>query len=156
MLQYKSVITMRISEIILTIMSEKCFLRVDSFRVENRGSRSRNLCPKFFYLNYLCFNLVFYCALHNSHADWKDAADGNEKSFVLKRRGGRRWTIQTAYEPVRTTQNGKLGFLCLFLPFSHRVSSFMDFFIVVLVDRNSCTAGGIRIFNVGVPVWILN
>lgn len=37
--------------------------RADNFRVENRGSRSGNLCPKFFYLDYLCFNLVFYYAL---------------------------------------------------------------------------------------------
>jgi len=72
-----------------------------------------NLSPKFFYLN-LCLVLYFivFCSIH---ADRKDTANENEKSFVLKRREGRRWTIQTAYEPARTTRNGKLGFLCLCL-----------------------------------------
>lgn len=63
----------------------------------------------------LLLNFIVFCSIH---ADRKDTADGNEKSFVLKRRGGRRWTIQTAYEPARTTRNGKLGFLCLFLALS--------------------------------------
>lgn len=47
----------------------------------------RNLCPKFSYSDYLCFSLVFYL-LYSIHADRENTADGNEKSFVLKRRGG--------------------------------------------------------------------
>lgn len=69
-------------------------------------------------------------------------------------RGGQRWTIQTAYEPAYDME-WEANALSLFFSLSLGVSSFMDFFIVVVVD---CTAAasGIRIFNVGVPVWILN
>ena len=71
-------------------------------------------------------------------------------SFVLKWPGGQHWTIQTAYEAEYDTEwegrpASSLGVWAVL----------WIFFIVVVVD---CTAAasGIRIFNVGVPVWILN
>lgn len=38
---------------------------------------------KVFLFDYLCFYFIVLCRIH---ADRKDTADGNEKSFVLKRR----------------------------------------------------------------------
>lgn len=88
--------------------------RIDVFRVKNSRSYV-GIYVENFSISSTYVSVLHFIVLCSIHADRKDTVDGNEKSFVLKRRGGRRWTIQTAYVPARTTRNGKLGFLCLFL-----------------------------------------
>jgi len=108
--------------------------------------------PKVFLFK-LMSGLVFYCVLQYSR---RSEGYSPWKREIVRVKASRRAALNDT-NGVRTGAHDaewEAG-LSLSLPLSHRVSSFMDFFIVVLVDRNSCTAG-IRIFNVGVPVWILN
>lgn len=99
---------------------------------------------------------MFYCALQYPR---RSEGYSRRKREIVRVKVSRRAALNDT-NGVRTDAHDaewEAGLsLSLSLSLSHRVSSFMDFFIVVLVDRNSCTAGGIRIFNVGVPVWILN
>lgn len=87
-------------------------MRIDSFRIENRASRSYvGIYVQSFPIWTTYVLVSYFIVICSSRADRKDTADGTEKSFVSRRAALN--TIQTAYEPARTTRNGKLGFLSL-------------------------------------------
>lgn len=96
------------------------------------------------YLNYLRLIFVFYCVSYSIHANRKDVADGNRSCWSIAKGGTERYKRRAGRGMGSCAFSVSVS-LSLSLPhplslsLSHMVSSFMDFFIVVLVDRNSCS-----------------
>lgn len=131
----------------------------------------RNLHWKVLQLDHLYLIRVLYCVLCSIHRD-SERYDRRKREIVRVKASRRAALNDTNGVRARSARRGMGSWtFSISFSFQHRVSSFMDFFyrcvcVCVCGNARACArmcwwtvtaaAGGIRIFNVGVPVWILN